>query len=128
MATLIYNRTLRLDVVACCACGIEYGIPEELNKQLLNKTHTATTYCPNGHGWHYAGMSDAERARRAEARATHADDQRRAAERQAAAYRGQVTKLRKRVGNGVCPCCNRTFANLARHMTGQHPGWEARDG
>jgi hypothetical protein len=128
MATLTYERTLRLTIVSCCACGIEYGIPEELNRRLLEKKHTQDTYCPNGHAWHYTGISDAERARRAEARATHADDQLRAAERTTAAYKGQVTRLRKRVSAGVCPCCNRTFANLARHMAGQHPGWEARDG
>jgi hypothetical protein len=25
------------------------------------------------------------------------------------------------VKHGVCPCCKRTFENLARHMKGQHP-------
>jgi hypothetical protein len=28
------------------------------------------------------------------------------------------------VANGVCPCCNRTFQNLARHMAGKHPDYE----
>lgn len=32
------------------------------------------------------------------------------------------------VGAGVCPCCNRTFKNLARHMAGQHPGFTEGDG
>jgi hypothetical protein len=26
-----------------------------------------------------------------------------------------------RIGNGVCPCCNRSFTNLRRHMTTKHP-------
>lgn len=26
----------------------------------------------------------------------------------------------KRVDRGVCPCCNRTFSNLARHMATKH--------
>ena len=29
-------------------------------------------------------------------------------------------KLQKRVENGVCPFCKRTFQNLQRHMTGKH--------
>ena len=41
------------------------------------------------------------------------------ARRRAAA--GQITKLKKRVSHGVCPCCNRTFQNLQRHMKTQHP-------
>lgn len=30
-------------------------------------------------------------------------------------------KKLKRVGKGVCPCCNRTFQNLGRHMATKHP-------
>lgn len=38
-----------------------------------------------------------------------------------AAARGQVTRLKRRAANGVCPCCTRTFADLKRHMANQHP-------
>ncbi|HYC31767.1 MAG TPA: hypothetical protein VEB59_05720, partial [Gemmatimonadales bacterium] len=37
--------------------------------------------------------------------------------------KGVVTKIKRRVAGGVCPCCNRTFSDLARHMSGKHPGW-----
>lgn len=40
-----------------------------------------------------------------------------------AAYKGQVTKVKRRVSKGVCPCCNRTFENLARNMESQHPAY-----
>lgn len=30
------------------------------------------------------------------------------------------TRIKNRVKNGVCPCCNRTFENLARHMQAKH--------
>ena len=40
--------------------------------------------------------------------------------------RDQVAKahkrMRTRVMNGVCPCCNRTFQNLLRHMQTEHQG------
>lgn len=35
--------------------------------------------------------------------------------------KGALRKLKLRVGRGVCPCCNRTFADLARHMQSKHP-------
>lgn len=35
--------------------------------------------------------------------------------------KGVLVKERKRVGNGICPCCNRTFGNLQRHMATKHP-------
>ena len=33
----------------------------------------------------------------------------------------QLTRLQKRIHAGVCPCCNRTFTNVARHMKTKHP-------
>lgn len=46
-------------------------------------------------------------------------------EHQLRATKGVVTKFRRRVGNGVCPCCTRTFTNLSRHMTTNHPDFKA---
>jgi hypothetical protein len=50
---------------------------------------------------------------------------REAAERRTSAAKGQITKIKNRVGHGVCPCCNRTFENLQRHMTSKHPTFTA---
>ena len=41
--------------------------------------------------------------------------------RRANGYKGHATKITKRAKAGVCPCCNRSFENLRRHMAGQHP-------
>lgn len=37
------------------------------------------------------------------------------------AYKGNVTKLKKRASAGLCPCCNRHFTNLQRHIASKHP-------
>lgn len=37
--------------------------------------------------------------------------------------KGQLVKVKKRVKAGVCPCCNRTFKQLAAHMERQHPDY-----
>lgn len=119
--------------VDCCNCGVVFGLAEGHLRQLRQTGEWF--YCPNGHRQHYT-ETDADRLRKqlalaerqrdaARANATHFQDQAEATERVLRATRGQVTKLRKRVANGVCPCCNRTFANLARHMAGQHPDFQA---
>jgi hypothetical protein len=44
-----------------------------------------------------------------------------------AATKGHVTRKKRqleRVASGVCPCCNRSFVNLRRHMKTQHPEFE----
>lgn len=35
--------------------------------------------------------------------------------------KGLLTRMKNRVGNGVCPCCNRHFKNLQGHMKTKHP-------
>ena len=46
-------------------------------------------------------------------------------DRKLSASKGQMTKLKNRVKNGVCPCCNRTFVNLLRHMKSKHPEYDS---
>jgi hypothetical protein len=41
--------------------------------------------------------------------------------RRANGYKGHATRITKRAKAGVCPCCNRTFKQLAAHMATQHP-------
>jgi hypothetical protein len=35
--------------------------------------------------------------------------------------KSQLTKVKKRIGHGTCPCCNRSFEDLRRHMESKHP-------
>lgn len=124
MMTATITRYVTLEDTTCNNCSIVFAVPEDW---LANRrTDGATFYCPNGHSLVFRKTEVQklrEQLQRAEARATHAEDQRAAAERSRAALAGQVTKIRKRVGNGVCPCCNRSFANVHRHMRTQHPDY-----
>lgn len=36
-------------------------------------------------------------------------------------FKGVLAKQKKRIANGVCPCCTRSFTNLRRHMATMHP-------
>jgi hypothetical protein len=119
--SLTYQQTVELVLVECYSCAIVYGIPQMMETMLLSKREKASTYCPNGHVWHYVGQSDAEKLAAAKARLTATEDQLQAAERAAKRNRAEITRLRKRAENGVCPCCSRTFVQLARHMKAKHP-------
>jgi hypothetical protein len=133
-----YSTTLA--TLCCGSCSIPFAIPADR----LDKLQTTGDWfwCPNGHQIHYSESEEqklkkqlAASKRRADglakdaegylARITHEADQRRAAERQVTAYKGTVTRMKKRTAAGICPCCQRTFQQLARHMAGQHPGYEA---
>jgi Zn finger protein HypA/HybF involved in hydrogenase expression len=118
-----------LEKLTCGECGIIFAVPPHwLNARREEKENNGSFYCPNGHSRQFR-VTDVDRLKKeleaekkkvewANARADRAD-------REAAAARGQATKLRKRIQNGVCPACQRSFQNLRRHMATKHPALES---
>lgn len=116
----------------CWKCGVEYTLPPALYHAAKARSNISF-FCPYGHEAHYPdGETEEQKLRRERDRlqqqmARVADEAHqnlelaRFHERSAAAYKGQVTKLKKRAKAGVCPCCSRHFANLERHMASKHP-------
>ena len=117
-AQMTYTETL---VVTHCWCGIGLAVPENLysHAQQTDRNHI---YCPLGHTFvfrdNYEKKLEAEQRRhRATKDLLHAE------ERSHIATRGHLTRTKKRVAAGVCPCCHRTFQQLARHMKNKHPDY-----
>ena len=119
----------------CPTCGIEYAAPAEFfrSKNENNDPDNNSWHCPNGHIVVFT-ESLADKLRRENQRLAQriamkddqvaaARDDADAADRRAAAFKGQVTKIKKRAAAGVCPCCNRQFQNLHRHMETKHPSF-----
>jgi hypothetical protein len=113
---MTYTETL---VVTDCWCGIHLAVPANLLRWAKNNSSHAI-FCPLGHEFVFSDdfKTKYERERK---RAQANLDLLHAEERSHIATRGHLTRTKKRVAAGVCPCCNRTFQNLARHMKGQHP-------
>jgi len=118
MTTLQYSETL---TVVHCTCGIAYAIPQELDRQLLDKRAGKNTWCPLGHQWHYTGKTDAEKLADEHRRHQATRDLLHQEERSHQATRGHLTRARKRAAAGLCPCCHRSFQNVQRHMKSKHP-------
>jgi hypothetical protein len=125
VSEIVTQQTL---VVVTCWCGMRHAIPKELD-EFCHREHrdgkSHTVYCPLGHTYSIAGEGESKRLARelAQERAKH--DQTKAALRSAdtalVSERKKSASVAKRVGNGVCPCCNRSFVNLQRHMKTKHP-------
>jgi len=109
----------------CCyeGCGVMFGIESGMRKELL-ESH-AGFYCPNGHVQCFFGETEAETLRKQLAAMTQSRDyhSRRMDEITLSnrSLRGVVTRTKNRIGHGVCPCCNRTFRQLANHIKSKHP-------
>lgn len=117
------------ELETCSACAIQYYVPAAFSRQ--RHTDGKGFYCPNGHSQFYAEtevsrlkkqLEQEKRLREAaEAAQARARSAAQFAENSARTLRGHLTRERKRVAAGVCPCCRRSFSNLRRHMTAQHP-------
>lgn len=112
----------------CCACGIPFAMTADFMRRRRNDHKEF--YCPNGHRQWYSGKTEAQKLREElerKQRALEAEAGRAMAlERQRDKVSRSYAKMRERVKNGVCPCCNRTFQNLMQHMKTQHPEYGER--
>lgn len=117
-----------LVVTSCGVCSIRFAMPEDLERRAREQGKAFDGfYCPQGHTLIYRDGEN-DRLKRelasAESRNTHLGDQLHASIEEAEKIRLQVLKDRHRIANGVCPCCQRSFENVRRHVQGQHPEYD----
>lgn len=111
--------------MSCPGCAATFAVSRHEQTRWRNRErdHFACPYCET----HMVpvGESEADRLKRELAwqkyRAERYEAQADTAERRASAYKGHLTRTRNRIAAGTCPCCNRHFQNLGRHMKNQHP-------
>lgn len=117
----------------CWKCKTQFWMPDDL-EAVARRDGVTAVYCAHGHRGAFTGRDDEAALRRErdalKQRLAEKDDeiarQRNRAEvteRRLSAAKGRVTRIKNRVGHGVCPCCNRTFGDLQRHMATKHAGY-----
>ena len=123
-----FKFTDELTSIDCPHCGVVFAVPSTLEGDLRNSHRSF--FCPNGHSLSFKGETEAEKLKKqlaaeqtkratAETEATY---QRTRADRAAK----NLARIQKRAKHGVCPCCNRTFKQLAAHMKSKHPDFEPK--
>lgn len=121
-------------VVSCYTCSLRFGITSELYKRAVTDAQ-GSIFCPAcGNRTRWCESDDQKRIKELNEKLALSQQQLRNSQQQAMnemsrrsaaeeAAKKAERKL-KRVNAGVCPCCNRTFQNLAQHMSLKHPGQE----
>jgi hypothetical protein len=131
MPAVKFDHVVDFEVIYCANCNVPFGMTGDYISR--RRKDGDGFHCPNGHANVFRD-SEADKLRKqldnarlrmewAEQDAKRARESLEVAQRSKAAYKGQLTKLKNRVSKGVCPCCNRTFANLAKHMGTKHPDY-----
>lgn len=131
--SLALNIYTKFDTTNCYKCGVIMAIPVDLDERFQETGENF--YCIHGHRQHYVrGHSEKDKLKKqlsaekrgrelAQRQAEAERDRTKYAKRQTAYQKGVITKIKKRINHGVCPCCNRTFKQLAAHMKNKHPDY-----
>lgn len=125
MATFAENTWFH--TMACGKCGVPFALSNDFRDERIKDQKTF--YCPNGCARAYNGPSEADKLRQELERKAQMLDAAQIRAGVAEVERQQIAKahqkMRARVMNGVCPCCNRTFQNLMNHMRSEHPDFDS---
>lgn len=126
--------TVEIVAVNCGAyrCGIWFGLERHFYN--ARRKDGQKFYCPNGH---FVNWSDSENDKlRAEklrlessldyyrGRAQRAEKEVVTHKQRASRFKNDRDRIKNRIANGVCPCCNRHFVNVERHMKTRHPDFK----
>ena len=116
-------------------CGVHFGLERVYHD--ARRRDGKQFYCPNGHhvAWNESELDkiraeklrlesslDWTRKQRDEAQKETITQKQRASR-----FKNDRDRIKTRVSNGVCPCCNRQFAQLRQHMSTKHPGYAKDD-
>jgi len=119
--------TTNTDVTAIdLGCGHRVYLSDDFIE--TRKRDHKTFYCSTCGGQrHYPGKSDIEKLRGRLASTqdmlnTVREDRDRK-EHQRRGEKAAKTRIKNRIANGVCPCCQRSFKNLHSHMQNKHPDY-----
>lgn len=124
IANLTFKEEITIVTEECCNCGVTFGLPKSLQRKLID--NKKTFYCPNGHPQSYTGTSFNKeeyenKLREAQNRIANISFEK-------VQLESQLNKTKhdlKRLKNGICPCCNRSFKGLHEHIKKQHPDFFA---
>lgn len=132
MTTVLLNGERHI-VRQCGTCAVWHTVPEIVYN--CYQAEGGFWSCPNGHRRGFRKGADEierENTRRERDRlkqdAARLEEEASLARVRAEKAEGAVKRLKKRSSAGTCPCCARTFSNMAEHMKHQHPTFVADGG
>ena len=122
----VITRTITIYSIICPCCGTAFGLSDDYwNSRVEDRK---SFFCPNGHSQYFSGRNLKEELAIAQRDNEALRVQRRSLEKEVLdqvdknkKLRAAKTRLRTRADAGVCTRCNRSFANVRRHMASQHP-------
>lgn len=127
----VLDFSSKLEVHYCPNCSIAFGAPLRFIKE--RREDGKSFYCPAGHSmsFHETELDKLRKQLENEKRnvewyknaAKSKDSQIKGVNIQLGKVKAKLHRTETRVSHGVCPCCNRSFMNMQRHMKTKHPDY-----
>ena len=126
LATRTVEFGVQLTTINCGECSGTYAINERYREN--RERDGDGWHCPYCRvGWGYWGNGKIEKLEKelkaVRKRKEWAEQEAKNAENRRRAEKAAKTRIKNRIANGVCPCCNRSFKDLHRHMQSKHPDY-----
>lgn len=136
------TRLTTFEYFTCPECGIQTGCDQSYMARLRERKKSF--FCLNGHSLSFNPQGDdaiksklalvekqlLAKTRQLEMSEAETEEARRRSDALAkslASTKSTLERTKKRAAAGVCPCCNRSFEVLHRHMQSQHPDYVAKE-
>ena len=125
-----YELSISFESIKLGCCGFVTLLPEHFIN--ARRDDHKIFYCPNCGGSRYYPQKSKEEILEAQLAAERrgkelALAQAEHARNQARAQKAAKTRVKNRISNGVCPCCNRYFKDLHRHIQNKHPDYTKKE-
>ncbi len=139
MTTFTQTIVETFSVVNCATCGVRFAISGDLYRRVVTNAE-GSIFCPScGNKTMWRESDDQKKIKQleqklqweaAQSARLKVESDRLKASRDAVksslqATKGVVTRMKRRVAAGTCPCCHRTFKQLTAHMANKHPDFVA---
>jgi len=121
------NVGVALMGMECMRCGSVFAMTK--SKYSRCNDDKEEWYCPNGHRSTFGQTTVSKLEEKLALERRKSDTLQmdlKYSEDQVRSQKAAKTRLKNRIANGVCPCCNRSFQNLHRHMKSKHPDFSEK--
>lgn len=118
----IITEAISLESITCCKCFAVFA----LNCRFVREAKESSVgfYCPHCQTWQGWWDSEVERLRKQLSETEMKLRQSKCEILDQQNLREKAERKLKRIGKGVCPCCNRSFIALGRHIKTKHPDFK----
>lgn len=124
-----YSTLLQMETIICYKCAIPFAVPSNYKRHLQSSQDDF--FCPNGHEQRYTKSTEQilrekikDQEETFQRRLNWANQDNEMLKKERTVLKGKITRIKNRISNGMCPCCNRTFQNLVSHMKTKHPDFK----